>query len=203
MTADSPVRPEQSQPDPPEPRKAELRSALRTSRAALTEATRRQASAQICAHLLRLPELAGPGPYVLYAANGNEVDLDAAIAELLQRDAVVSLPRVAGDVLHPCLVTSLEQLTVGHRGVREPDAAATPLDLAALRVVITPGVGFDPNGNRLGSGGGHYDRLLATTTGAVVIGVCFDAQVVPAMPVEAHDRPVDILVTESGIRRRG
>jgi len=203
MTADSPVRPEQSRPDPPELRKAELRSALRAARAALTEATRRQASAQIGGQLLQLPELAGPGPFLLYAANGNEVDLDAAIAELLQRDAVVGLPRVAGDALHPCRITDLAQLTDGHRGVREPDAAATPLDLSALHVVVTPGVGFDADGNRLGSGGGHYDRLLATTTVAVVIGVCFDAQVVPALPVEAHDRPVDILITESGIRRLG
>ena len=63
--------------------------------------------------------------------------------------------------------------------------------------MLVPGLMFDPWGKRLGRGGGYYDRLLGRLSGATLIGVCFDATLREEVPAEAHDRKVDMVVTES------
>jgi 5-formyltetrahydrofolate cyclo-ligase len=79
--------------------------------------------------------------------------------------------------------------------VPEDDVGATWPD-----VVIVPGVAFTANGDRLGQGGGWYDRFLAAIApGCTTIGVGFDVQLVERLPVEPHDVQLDHVVTESGI----
>jgi 5-formyltetrahydrofolate cyclo-ligase len=69
-------------------------------------------------------------------------------------------------------------------------------------VVIVPGLAFTPAGDRLGQGGGWYDRLLsAVRPDCESVGVCFVEQLVDSLPVEAHDVAVDHVVTELGIAR--
>ena len=69
-----------------------------------------------------------------------------------------------------------------------------------VNLAIIPAVGFDVHGNRLGRGGGFYDRLLSKLK-CPKIGVCFDLQIVDSLPVEAHDAKVDLIVTEKRIIR--
>lgn len=64
-------------------------------------------------------------------------------------------------------------------------------------VIIVPMLGFDENLHRLGYGGGYYDRFLATQPQAQKIGVCFEAGKLNQIPVEPHDIPLDIIVTET------
>ncbi len=69
-------------------------------------------------------------------------------------------------------------------------------------VVVVPGLAFTAHGDRLGQGGGWYDRFLAgIRDDCTTIGVCFDPQILEVLPVEAHDVRVDHVVTESGPRR--
>jgi 5-formyltetrahydrofolate cyclo-ligase len=69
-------------------------------------------------------------------------------------------------------------------------------------LILVPGLGFTRDGRRLGRGGGFYDRLLAASSfRAFTMGVGFDVQLVPALPVEPHDRRLDAIATESGIQR--
>ena len=81
-----------------------------------------------------------------------------------------------------------EDLRAGVFGLLEPTgspyAALESIDLALI-----PGVAFDRNGGRLGHGKAYYDRFLAQSSLQQLrrVGVCFDFQVVPAVPVEAHD----------------
>jgi len=92
-------------------------------------------------------------------------------------------------------------LVEGTFHVPEPlghEIPATPADLA---VVITPMVGFDRSGNRLGYGAGYYDRFLAGIRGVPVIGLAFSCQEVPLIPACPDDIGVDIVVTEEGIIR--
>jgi 5-formyltetrahydrofolate cyclo-ligase len=63
--------------------------------------------------------------------------------------------------------------------------------------VVVPGVAFTSDGARLGRGGGHYDQLLARRVGEVRVGIAFDLQIVPAIPEEAHDERMDLVVTPS------
>lgn len=77
-------------------------------------------------------------------------------------------------------------------GAMQPPADAED---AEVDVAIVPLVGFALNGHRLGQGGGHYDRLLAARPGLVAIGLAWDCQLVDALPIEPHDRPLHAVVT--------
>lgn len=89
---------------------------------------------------------------------------------------------------------------IGHYGIREPiDPVFLPLE--AIDVMIIPGVAFDARGNRLGRGGGYYDRLLAAFDGFTA-GVAFAFQLVPCVPTEPHDRSVQVVVTETNSYNR-
>lgn len=111
-------------------------------------------------------------------------------------------PRVAEDRLELYRVESMFELVPGAFGVREP--AANPTHAVApdsVDLILVPGVAFTADGARLGRGGGFYDRLLASLPPHTCkIGVCFDSQLLPKLPVEPHDQHVDFIATESGIR---
>jgi 5-formyltetrahydrofolate cyclo-ligase len=69
-------------------------------------------------------------------------------------------------------------------------------------VVIVPGLAFTTTGDRLGQGGGWYDRFLASVpAGCTTIGVCFAEQIVDELPVEGHDVRMDHVVTDRGVLR--
>ena len=110
-------------------------------------------------------------------------------------------PRIVEDRLDLFRVASLHELTPGAFGVREP-RADLPCAIApdSLDLVLIPGVAFTRSGERLGRGGGFYDRLLASLpAGVCKIGICFDSQILAELPVEPHDQRVDFLATESGM----
>jgi 5-formyltetrahydrofolate cyclo-ligase len=67
--------------------------------------------------------------------------------------------------------------------------------------VLVPGVAFDTGGGRLGRGAGFWDRALIDARGAVIFGVGYELQIIDTVPRDAHDRPIDALLTEAGIRR--
>ncbi len=167
------------------------------TRAALPPALRREASAAVCARLARLPELAGARAVLGYAATLTEVDVDAFLRALAAAGARLHLPWVDGERLGVAEVADLNELTAGWRGVREPPPGGRrAVRPSLLDAVVAPGVAFDAAGRRLGAGGGHFDRLLAQLgRGVPVIGVAFDEQVVDTVPVAAHDRRVDVVVT--------
>ena len=88
-----------------------------------------------------------------------------------------------------------DALTEAGFGVREPAGgdAVTPVILAV------PLLAFDDDGNRLGYGGGYYDRTLRSlrTTGDVLaVGVAYDEQEVPCVPIDGRDEPLDLIVTD-------
>lgn len=100
-------------------------------------------------------------------------------------------------------VAHSESVTIGQFGIREPvfdPAYVIPPD--EFDLVLVPGAAFTRDGQRLGRGGGFYDRLLATPGfRARKMGICFDRQLVCAVPLEPHDQRVDCVATESGIQR--
>ena len=82
--------------------------------------------------------------------------------------------------------------------VPDPYGAMQPLPSAAdarVDLAIVPLLGFNAEGQRLGQGGGHYDRLLAADPALVPIGLAWDCQLVDALPTEPHDRPLRAVVT--------
>ena len=176
--------------------KAEQRKAALAARRALSKEQRREASTAICAALLELPELRAAGTILSYSALGDEADL-AALTE--QLGARIALPR--------CLDRQTMEARIptgpckrGPYGIREPDPAASELVAPEeIDLVLVPCVAFDKNRNRLGHGAGYYDRYLPLCTRAKCIAVAFEAQRLPRVVTDAHDRRMDAVVTEKKI----
>lgn len=182
-------------------RKAALRRTARAARADLGPAERHQAAAAVVSQLDRLPAMRRATQVLLYAGSPVELDVAGLAGSLRERGVVTCFPRVAGGDLEVVAGTPLG-LRVGFRGIAEPPGP--PREIADLDVAIVPGVAFDLMGGRLGQGGGHYDRLLGRLLPHTLrVGVGFSCQLVPRVPRQPHDEPVDLIVTEHGAHGTG
>ncbi len=190
--------------DMPDSAKNILRRRARAARRTVSGLERGRASAEIARRALALPELARAGTVLLYGAAPEEVDVSAIETALRAKGVTIAYPRVeTGGALAAHVVTGPQDCAPGAFGITEPCKTAAELPVETIEAVIVPGVAFDEDCNRLGFGGGYYDRLIARLTRDVpVIGVAYDVQVVETVPCDAHDRPVDILVTPSRTVRR-
>lgn len=89
-----------------------------------------------------------------------------------------------------------EQLAIGPWGALQPLADAAPVTPA---IAIVPLLAFTAEGHRLGQGGGHYDRWLDANPDVPAIGLAWDCQLADTLPIEAHDRILDAVVTPTRI----
>ena len=136
-----------------------------------------------------------------FAATDREPATAPVLTAAVAAGMAVGLPRVVGVQLLFHQVTHLANLQHGYRGVAEPPSSAPQLEVHRLppaTLVLVPGAAFDRAGRRLGWGGGHYDRALASIrrrcSTARFVGVCMPEQVVEAVPHEAHDVAVDLVL---------
>jgi len=155
-------------------------------------------SRALAVRLSELPLFKDAQLIALYAALGAEVDPSFIADAARARGARLVYPRLVADdrrmVFAEC---PPEALVKGRLGAPEPPADAPVVDHDAIAAVVIPGVAFSEDGHRLGRGGGYYDATLPGMPAAARIGVAFDIQVVPTLPREAHDAPLDALVTET------
>jgi len=94
-----------------------------------------------------------------------------------------------------CLIQNPDtDVHVGHFGIREPNTYCSRLTSSRVDLILVPGVAFDTKGHRLGRGKAYYDQLLAVIHGTRC-GVAFEQQLVPEVPIEAHDARMDYLLT--------
>lgn len=187
---------------PTAPAKTELRRRLRLALAAVTPAVRLAASIEACDRLrLQMPSASA---VLFYAPLPDELDVWPLMEEALARGILCALPAFdpAAQTYGARRVTQLtSEIRDGNFGVREPDASCPWVPLHTFNLILVPGLAFDLHGNRLGRSRGFYDRLLAEVAG-LKCGVCHDGQVVPAVPCEPHDIPMDFILTPSKLSRR-
>ncbi len=186
--------------------KKQLRNSLIKKRNMLSPRQVVEKSALIVSRLLALDEYRRARNVMVYLDCRNEVRTADLVTGALAGGKNVAAPVTdpAKRLLTPSLIINFPaDLQPGAWGILEPGPQAVrPLDPAALDMVITPGVAFDPAGYRIGYGYGFYDRFLRRTgEGAVHIGLAYDFQVVPDVFPEAHDVPVHIILTEKRLIR--
>jgi 5-formyltetrahydrofolate cyclo-ligase len=160
-------------------------------------------AASAAERLLALPELASARTVLAYSATAEEIDPAPVVSALRERGMVIALPRVVGPerlVLHR--VDGDDALVEGPFGLLEPSGDAPVVAPESIDVAIVPGVAFDSACQRIGHGGGYYDRLFGMMPGAVTVGIAFDGQVLAEVPCEVHDVCVDVLVTPTRTLRR-
>lgn len=174
---------------------------LRARRAALDEDDQAAASMAVMARIARIPVLREAALVGGFRAVRGEVDIDAALVLLIERGTVVTVPRVVGERLEFAAWNPEQESVAGPFGIPEPTGTAT-FPLPAHDALLVPLVAFDAEGNRLGQGGGFYDRALAARSGRrpLVIGVAHAFQEVERVPTEPWDVRLDAIVTEDGVR---
>jgi len=180
-----------------------IRTKMLARRRGLSDGATAQASALVVERLLGLPELLSAGTVGAYMGVRGEVD-----PSLLRNDQrfEVALPVVStGEALR--FVVPDEPLLPGPYGIPQP-VSGRELDPCSLDVVLVPLVVADLRGNRVGHGGGYYDRTFAECRGRedggpLLIGICHAFQVMAALEARPWDVPVDLLVTDAGLIRPG
>jgi 5-formyltetrahydrofolate cyclo-ligase len=167
-------------------------------RSGLPAAFRAEASRDVAARLATLPAWERAGTIALHAALGAEVGTDEIARRAADAGKRIAWPRLApGGRAMEFAACPAADLVPGPSRALEPPAAAPVVPLAEIDLAVVPGVAFDPQGGRLGRGRGHYDATLSLLRpGAARVGIAFEVQVVPGVPGESHDVPLDAVVTE-------
>ncbi|MFD8429391.1 5-formyltetrahydrofolate cyclo-ligase [Streptomyces coelicoflavus] len=194
-----------------EPDKRTLRRGFLAARNRLTPNDVREAGDALAVRALGLPEVAGARTVAAYVSVGAEPGTLALLDALRARGVRVLLPALLPDNdLDWGEYTGEGSLArVRHGGRMELSEPAGerlgPEAVTRADVVLLPGVAVDGRGLRLGRGGGSYDRVLARLEAAgarpALLVLLYDPEVVARVPAEPHDRPVDAVVTPSGVRR--
>ena len=183
----------------PREQKIALRHAMRAALAKLRGRAAR--SEKLCAALVASAEWRRASVVAIFAPMESEPDIELLWPHAHGKTLCYPTIRMGG--LDFIAVSHADSVKIGQWGFREPvfdPAHVIPPD--EFDLVLVPGAAFTADGQRLGRGGGFYDKLLASPRfRAFKIGVCFDLQLVREVPLEAHDRRVDQVVTESGIQR--
>jgi 5-formyltetrahydrofolate cyclo-ligase len=187
--------------------KSVLRADLLRVRAALTAEQQAVAERAIAERALELEELAGARTVAAYLSIGSEPGTRALLEVLRGRGEHVLLPVLLGDNdLDWAVYGGPEGLERSARGLYEPAGPRLGVDaVTEADVVLLPGLAVDGRGMRLGRGGGSYDRVLgrleAAGAGAALMMLLYGHEVLGRVPAEAHDRPVDAVVTPEGVTR--
>lgn len=183
-----------------------LRKELRSLRSSLDADQIKQHSQSICTRASTL--IADAKHIAGYYALGAEVDLSLLLSVFAQQDKTAYVPMVLPDFRMAFAPVDGHTPTVLNRyGIKEPQVDdALYKSALQLDAVLVPLVGFDENCNRMGMGGGYYDRCFAhrlkTDKQPVLIGVAYEMQCVPTVYEQSWDVPLDFVVTESRILSR-
>ena len=168
----------------------DMRDARTTFVQSLSPAVRRALEAALARQLA--PHIAGARILGSYAALNSEIDPQSAEQHCT---AALAFPRAQPDTALTFHATPSAGLVPGYRGIMEPAADATPLRPDML---LVPLLAADRHGNRLGQGGGHYDRTLTALRASgplIAIGIGWDIQLRSEIPAEPWDAPLDALAT--------
>jgi 5-formyltetrahydrofolate cyclo-ligase len=183
--------------------KTEIRKGILKIRDSKNAQWRAEASEAIAMRASTLAEKLPDGPIAAYWPYKSEADALPLLERLAAGTRQMGLPVIAHPHMRFLLYVPGNPMVEAGFGTMGP-----PHDAEELRpaVLLVPLAAFDARCNRIGWGKGHYDRaierLYADGAPLVTIGVAFSFQQVPHVPVEAHDRPLDFVVTETALFAR-
>jgi 5-formyltetrahydrofolate cyclo-ligase len=173
--------------------KGAMRRVLVAARAEMPAGDRAAAGRLIRDHVLSLPQVAAAGTVAAYYSVGTEPATRSLVYALWKRGSYVVLPLLLPDGdLDWASYEGPDSVVPGPRGLLQPaEPPRGPGTVSRADVVIVPAVAVDRSGNRLGRGGGSYDRALARVGEQVpVMALLYDTELVAAVPAEPHDQAV-------------
>ena len=170
--------------------KQELRRIIREQKRAMTETQIREKSEELARLFLKTEEYRRAKSLYGYISCNQEVRTLPILEQALRDGKAVAVPKCYGDEMRFIWLTDLTALAKNPRGIPEPiDDGPLADDASAL--VLMPGVAFDIRGNRIGYGGGYYDKFLAREGNHPTLALCYDFQMVDQLETEEFDIPVD------------
>jgi 5-formyltetrahydrofolate cyclo-ligase len=182
--------------------KEQLRSQLQKRLLAIPPEQRSEKSRRACRNLISTPQFQKASSIMMYLSLPHEVDASEAILHAWQLGKTVAVPKISWQQRRMIAVeiNSLETgLSTSASGLRNP-TTGVPVPFEEINLVVTPALGFDKKGNRLGRGGAYYDRFFTDEKfRASKCGFAFAEQVVDLIPADSADVPVDFLVTDEEI----
>lgn len=128
-----------------------------------------------------------------YLPYNQEVRTVPMLEQALKDGKKVAVPKVFGDTMHFIYLQDLSCVEKGYAGIPEP-VANEPVAEDKTALVLMPGLAFTKNGDRMGYGGGFYDRFLAEEPDHPTLALCYDFQIVDKLPTEEFDIPVDTVL---------
>jgi 5-formyltetrahydrofolate cyclo-ligase len=178
--------------------KNQLREQLKQARVGLSEAEREAHSAAITRRVLALPAVQKARTCFVYVGNGPEVATAALIDQLVAAGKTLYVPKILSKTgMIACPFCGWADLKPAQLGILTPSGTEGfdgPFDIS-----LTPGLGFTISGKRLGYGAGYYDRWFAAHQVGAKIALAFEVQILPEIPTDNSDLPVDLLVTEARV----
>ena len=181
--------------------KKSLRKEMRSRRASMSKEERDAASHKIVSSLIENPIYKESSTIMAYASMPEEIQLNELFDDAFANKKILAVPLIVGrGTMRPVFLPSMEHLVVGDFGILTVrQDCRTFVDFNDIDSIIVPGAAFDRQGNRLGLGGGYYDRFLKRVPQAKRIALAFDFELYDSIPAEAHDTKMDVIITESEI----
>ena len=178
-----------------------LRKEMRTRRKSLTEIERETFSNIIVEKFLTQDVYKNSEIIMAYVSMAEEVQLQKIFVDAFNRKKILATPLIIGKgEMLAVEVPNFDALEVGDFGILTVRKDLRKfIDPEKINCVIVPGAAFDLNCNRLGLGGGYYDKFLPRAVNAKKIALAYDFQIVDTIPTEPHDFKVDIIITEKRI----
>ena len=173
--------------------KQELRRAIRERKRAMTEEEIVERSNALAEKFYNSPAYQAASTIYGYLPYNQEVRTIPMLQRALDDGKRVAVPKVYGDEMRFIYLEDLTQVAKGYAGIPEPIAdAPVAEDCGAL--VLMPGLAFDPQGHRIGYGGGFYDKFLAKEPHHPTLALCYEFQMQAHLDTEEFDIPVDTVL---------
>lgn len=175
--------------------KKQIREKIRSVRKNIPKEVISEKSRKIICALEELDEFRKASTIMPYLSLDIEVDtIEFIKKELKEQKRTMVVPFVKEDNIQVSRLSDFNDLSNGKFGVLEPIKKEE--FKGKIDMILVPGIAFDQNGSRIGFGKGFYDRFLKNHKRALKIGLAFEEQIVDNIPIEEHDMPVDIILTE-------
>ena len=173
--------------------KKELRKAIREKKRAMSAEEIEQKSQALTEAFLRSAAYQSAKTIYGYLPYNQEVRTVPMLEQALRDGKRVAVPKCYGDEMRFIYMVDLSAVEKGYAGIPEP-IADEPVADDESALVLMPGMAFDPQGHRIGYGGGFYDKFLAKEPDHPTLALCYDFQVLPHLKTEEFDIPVDTVI---------
>lgn len=184
-------------------RKSELRKHIRKLQSRLQPQYIAASDMRITARVLELNEYRQAETLFIFVGTATEIDTAPLLQNALASGKRVAVPRCVGDgIMQAYVISGTEDLAAGAYGILEPRHTCPPIPAEEIDFGVIPCISCDRQGNRLGHGGGFYDRYLAGVKFPTA-ALCREPLLCDCIPSGNFDIAVDMVITEDKIYRRG